>query len=106
MTAPEDLDAAVAYLLGQKLLSDPADLYRRLTTLEAHMTAVDDSLARLNTALENVRGDVARLAGELAAVKDELAQSDPKMAARLEPLVQLAEQIAAATPEPEAPPAG
>ena len=100
MTTPEDLDTAVAYLLGQRLLSDPADLYRRLTTLEAHMTAVDDSLARLFAALDNVKGDVARLAGELAAVKDELAQVDPAMAAKLEPLVELAEQIADATPEP------
>ena len=67
------------------------------------MTAVDDQLVRLNTALENLQGDVGRLAGELAAVKDELAQVDPAMAAKLAPLVEKAEAIAAVTPEPEPP---
>lgn len=105
MTAPDpaDLAAAVTYLLGQKLLSDPADLYRRLTTLEAHMSLVDDKLTALSAALDNLTGDVSRLAADLAAARDELAAVDPALAEKLAPLVERAEALAAVTPEPEAP---
>lgn len=72
----------------------------RLTALESIMTAVDDQLGRLSTALDNITGDVSRLAADLAEVKDDLANTDPETAARLAPLVERAEAIAASTPEP------
>lgn len=108
MTAPVDPTAVFAWLNEQRL-SEPRELHRRLSaleslipTLEAHMALVDDKLAALSAALDNLTGDVARLAADLAAARDELAQADPALAAKLAPLVERAEALAAVTPEPEA----
>ena len=124
MTTPDPL----ADLLARIQAAQPAEHDRRLTTLEsqhvtstlavgalaqtihnleARMSLSDDQIATIKGNLENIQGDVARLnelvpqlqttVGDLQA---EIAQQDPATAAKLQPLVELSQQIADATPDP------
>lgn len=104
MTTPDpgDLAEVVDYIRGHRLLADPAGLYRRLTTLEAHMSLVDDQIAAVTANLENLRGDVTRLNTLAASLQAQIAQQDPATAALLQPLVDLSAEIAGITPEPAA----
>lgn len=104
MTTPDlgDLGEAVAYLLEQKL-SQPAELHRRVTLLEEHMATTNEQIAAVTANLQNIQGDVQRLNDLATQLQTEIEQQDPALAARLQPLVDLSGQIAAATPDPEVP---
>lgn len=100
MTTPDGLADVVDYIRGQRLLADPAALHRRLTTMEEHMSATDDKVAEIRTVLGNIQGDVTRLAADLQAARDAIAAQDPALAAKLDPILEQARAIDAATPEP------
>jgi outer membrane biosynthesis protein TonB len=79
---------------------------------ETFMAATDDKISELTANLQNIEGDVQRLneltpqlQTEVARLQDELAAQDPALAAKLQPLVDLSQQIADATPEPTPAPA-
>lgn len=67
------------------------------------MATTDEQITAITANLENIRADIQRLSDGLVAVQQELAQVDPATAAKLQPLVDLSQQIAAATPEPPTP---
>ena len=69
------------------------------------MSATDDKVAEIRTVLGNIQGDVTRLAADLQAARDEIAAQDPALAAKLDPILEQARAIDAATPEPAPTPA-
>lgn len=99
MTEPADLATVTAWLNEQRL-STPHELHRRLTTMETLMSEVDDKLAAITANLDNIAADIQRLNDLATALQTELADLDPALAAKLQPLVDLSQQIADATPEP------
>lgn len=101
MTSPTEgaLAAAIDYINMQRL-TQPHELHRRLTALEARMSLVDDQITAVTANLENLRGDVQRLAALAAELQGAIAAQDPATAARLQPLVDLSAEIAGITPEP------
>lgn len=118
MTAPRD--PALVWL-DELRLSRPAELHRRVTDLEAQtlsaelaidaliqrtdqledrMASTDDQVAAINANLQNIQGDIQRLNDLATSLQTEIANQDPALATKLQPLVDLSQQIAAATPEP------
>lgn len=97
MTSP-DLTAVLTWLNDLRL-SQPEELHRRLTNLEEHMASTDDKITELKSVLNNIQGDVSRLAADLQAARDEIAAQDPALAAKLDPVLEQARAIDAATPE-------
>lgn len=102
MPDPESLAAAIGYINEQRL-TQPHELHRRLTTLEGHMATTDAQITAINANLANIRADVQRLSDLAASLQTEIAQTDAATAAKLQPLVDLSQQIAATTPEPVTP---
>lgn len=124
MTTPDPL----ADLLARIQAAQPAEHDQRLTTLESqhitstlalgllaqmthnlevHMALTDDQIAAITGNLQNIAGDVARLnelvpqfQTQVADLQAELQAQDPETAAKLQPLVDLSQQIADATPDP------
>lgn len=99
MSTDADLTAAVAFINEQRL-TQPHELHRRLTNLEAHLSATDDQIAAVTANLANIQADVQRLSDLAVQLQADIAAIDPVTAAKLQPLVDLSGQIAAATPEP------
>lgn len=127
MTAPVSSNPAVEWLarLGA---AQPAEVQQRLAALEAQQTTstvalaalaqmvhnlevrmalTDDQINTLTANLQNIQGDIARLneltpqlRTQIAELQTELEAQDPETAAKLQPLVDLSQQIADATPEP------
>lgn len=74
--------------------------------LRSIMATSAEQIAAINANLTNIQGDVQRLNTDLTSLRDEIADQDPALAARLQPLVDLSGQIAAATPDPAPGPDG
>jgi hypothetical protein len=100
---PGDLAEVVAYLRGQQLLAAPAELYRRITTLEDNMATAAEQAAAIVEHLNNVDADITRLNEAIAAVVEQVAAKDAELAALLQPVVDQAAALAARTPEPAPP---
>jgi chromosome segregation ATPase len=126
MTAP--VPDPVAEWLARLSAAQPAEVLQRLAALEAQQTTsavalaalaqkiynledkmalADDKIASITANLQNIQGDVARLneltpqlTAEVARLRGELEAQDPALAAKLQPLEDLSQQIADATPEP------
>jgi septal ring factor EnvC (AmiA/AmiB activator) len=56
------------------------ELERRIKRLERHMSRVDDVIAQLNTATDEIARDLADL-------RDQIENLDPETAAKFEPLL-------------------
>ena len=120
MTTPPGLPDRVARLAAWtplRALTDlahvVADTWRiagenhdQLTEIRSVMATSADQIAAINTNLENIRADVQRLNQLATDLQTELANQDPALAERLQPLVDLSQQIADATPEPAPAPEG
>lgn len=78
MTAPDPTAfAAVIAWLDQQRLSQPAELHRRVTTLEERMSLTADQIAAVTANLENIQGDVARLNQLAIDLQGQIAAQDP-----------------------------
>jgi uncharacterized phage infection (PIP) family protein YhgE len=80
---------------------------QKIRNLEVYMALTDDKISELTANLQNIQGDIARLneltpqlQSQVASLQAELEAQDPALAEKLQPLVDLSQQIADATPEP------
>ncbi|MGH3430598.1 MAG: hypothetical protein ACRDQZ_24030, partial [Mycobacteriales bacterium] len=74
-------------LLGS-VVKDLAQLNHRITQLEARMSAVDDKIALLDTATNDIAAELETLRGQIAA-------EDADTAAKLDPIITRLQGLAA-----------
>lgn len=76
------------------------ETHDNVNELRSIMATSAEQITAINANLANIGADVQRLNQLAVDLQNEIANQDPALAERLQPLVDLSGQIAAATPEP------